>query len=265
MPGVSRHHERVVSFAARQLLDAVSPTNFLWTNPEVLEATAEQRGANLARGANLLADDWRRLLTGARPAGTEAFVPGKSVAVTPGKVVFRNHLIELIQYAPATQTVHAEPVLIVSAWIMKYYILDLSPHNSLVKYLVDRGHTVFVVSWRNPGPEDRDLGMEDYREQGVLAALDAISAIIPGRRVHAVGYCLGGTMLMITAAAMARDGDERLRHHHAVRHRDRLHRAGRARRVPRREPGLRPGGHHVGAGLPGFRADGRGVRDAAAL
>ncbi len=211
VPGVSRHHERVVSFAARQLLDAVAPTNFPWTNPEVLEATAEQQGANLARGANLLADDWRRLLTGAPPAGTEAFVPGKTVAVTPGKVVFRNHLIELIQYGPATETVHAEPILIVSAWIMKYYILDLSPHNSLVKYLVDRGHTVFVVSWRNPGPEDRDLGMEDYREQGVLAALDAISAIIPERRIHAVGYCLGGTMLMITSAAMARDGDERLR------------------------------------------------------
>ncbi len=211
VPGVSRHHERVVSFAARQLLDAIAPTNFPWTNPEVLEATAEQQGANLARGANLLADDWRRLLTGAPPAGTEAFVPGKTVAVTPGKVVFRNHLIELIQYGPATKTVHAEPILIVSAWIMKYYILDLSPHNSLVKYLVDRGHTVFVVSWRNPGPEDRDLGMEDYREQGVLAALDAISAIIPERRIHAVGYCLGGTMLMITAAAMARDGDERLR------------------------------------------------------
>ena len=211
VPGVSRHHERVVSFAARQLLDAVSPTNFFWTNPEVLEATAEQRGANLVRGAHLYADDWRRLLTGAPPAGTEAFVPGESVAVTPGKVVFRNHLMELIQYAPATETVHAEPVLIVSANIMKYYILDLSPHDSLVKYLVDRGHTVFAVSWRNPGPEDRDLGMEDYREQGFMAALDAVSAIVPERRVHAVGYCLGGEILMITAAAMARDGDGRLR------------------------------------------------------
>jgi polyhydroxyalkanoate synthase len=211
VPGVSRHHERVVSFGARQLLDIVSPSNFPWSNPEVLEATAAQRGGNLARGARLFAEDWQRLLTGAGPVGTEAFTPGQTVAVTPGKVVYRNDLIELIQYQPATGTVHAEPVLIVSAWIMKYYILDLSPHNSLVKYLVDHGHTVFIVSWRNPTAEDRDLGMEDYRQLGVLAALDAISAIVPGRRVHAVGYCLGGTMFAITAAAMVRDGDERLR------------------------------------------------------
>jgi len=211
VPGVSRHHERVVSFGARQLLDVVSPSNFPWSNPEVLEATAAQRGTNLVRGARLFAEDWRRLLTGAGPVGTEAFTPGRTVAITPGKVVYRNHLIELIQYQPATETVHAEPVLIVSAWIMKYYILDLSPHNSLVKYLVDRGHTVFVVSWRNPTAEDRDLGMEDYRVQGVFAALDAISAIVPERQVHAVGYCLGGTMFAIAAAAMARDGDGRLR------------------------------------------------------
>jgi polyhydroxyalkanoate synthase len=211
LPGVSRHHERVVSFGARQLLDIVSPSNFPWSNPEVLEATAAQGGGNLVRGARLFAEDWQRLLTSAGPAGTEAFTPGQTVASTPGKVVYRNHLIELIQYQPTTETVHAEPVLIVSAWIMKYYILDLSPHNSLVKYLVDRGHTVFVVSWRNPTAEDRDLGMEDYRQLGVLAALDAISTIVPGHRVHAVGYCLGGTMFAITAAAMARDGDERLR------------------------------------------------------
>jgi polyhydroxyalkanoate synthase len=211
VPGVSHHHESLVSFAARQLLDTVSPSNFPWTNPEVQESTVAQHGANLARGASLLAGDCRRLLTGAQPEGTEAFVPGESVAITPGKVVYRNHLIELIQYEPTTETVHAQPILIVPAWIMKYYILDLSPHNSLVKYLVDQGHTVFMISWRNPTGEDRDLGMEDYRQLGVLAALDAIGAIVGERGVHAVGYCLGGTLLAIAAAAMARDGDERLR------------------------------------------------------
>jgi polyhydroxyalkanoate synthase subunit PhaC len=211
VPGVSRHHERMVSFAARQLLDMVSPSNFPWSNPVVLRATVEQHGNNLARGERLLLEDCRQLLAGDRPVGAEQFVPGESVAVTRGKVVLRNRLIELIQYEPATETVHAEPVLIVPAWIMKYYILDLSSHNSLVKYLVDQGHTVFMISWRNPTAEDRDLGLEDYRRLGVIAALEAISAIVPECRVHAVGYCLGGTLLAIAAAAMARDGDDRLR------------------------------------------------------
>jgi len=208
--GVSRHHENMVTFAGRQWLDMWSPSNFIWTNPEVLDAIRASGGANLWRGAMNFLEDARRLALDDAPAGVEGFEVGKDVAVTPGKVVFRNHLIELIQYSPTTPDVHAEPVLIVPSWIMKYYILDLSPHNSMVKYLVDQGHTVFILSWKNPTAADRDLGLEDYRWLGVMDALDAVTAIVPERKVQAVGYCLGGTLLAIAAAAMARDGDERL-------------------------------------------------------
>jgi len=210
IPALSERRKQIMDFAMRQALDVVSPANFFCTNPEVLDTTLREGGINLLRGWTNLYDDWQRLVTGQQPAGTDQFVPGRDVAVTPGRVVFRNHLIELIQYAPSTQDVYAEPVLIVPAWIMKYYILDLSPHDSLVRYLVERGHTVFMISWHNPTGEDRDLGMDDYRRLGVMAALDAIGAILPARRVHAVGYCLGGTLLAIAAAAMGRNHDARL-------------------------------------------------------
>ena len=208
--GVSCHHEHVVSFAARQLLDLFSPGNYLPTNPIVLRRSFETAGINLVRGAMNAAEDLQRLALGDPPAGTENFVVGREVAVTPGKVVLRTPLMELIQYSPATAQVYPEPILIVPAWIMKYYILDLSPHNSLVKYLVGQGHTVFCVSWKNPGPAERDMGMDDYLQLGFFAALDAINAIVPGRKVHAAGYCLGGTLLAIANAAMARDADDRL-------------------------------------------------------
>jgi len=209
--GVSKHHEAVASFVARQLLDIFSPSNYLASNPLLLRETMEQGGANLYRGwLNALEDSTRRL-TGGGPAEAENFRPGHELAVTPGKVVYRNDLIELIQYGPATNQVHPEPLLIVPAWIMKYYILDLSPENSLIGYLVAQGHTVFAISWKNPGPDDRDLGMDDYRRLGIMAALAAVGAIAPERKVHAVGYCLGGTLLSIAAAAMARDGDDRLK------------------------------------------------------
>ena len=203
--GVTRHHEQVVSFVARQLLDLVSPVNFVATNPEVSSAIARERGANLVRGMNNLMEDLGRRTRGLPPKGAEAYRPGIEVAVTPGEVVYRNHLIELIQYAPATPSVHAEPVLIVPAWIMKYYIMDLSAHNSLVRYLVAHGHTVFTISWHNPTANDRDLGLDDYLHEGVMRAFDTLRERMPGKKVNAVGYCLGGTLLSIAAAAYEHD------------------------------------------------------------
>jgi polyhydroxyalkanoate synthase len=208
--GVSPHHEQVLTFVARQWLDIFAPTNFVLTNPEVLKVTAREKGANFIRGFKNMLEDRERTLLERKPAGSEAYPVGKTVAVTPGKVVYRNRLIELIQYTPATDSVHAEPVLIVPAWIMKYYILDLSPHNSLVKYLVEKGHTVFMISWKNPDPDDRDLGLDDYRALGLMKALNAVTAVVPEKKVHLVGYCIGGTLSTIAAAAMARDGDNRL-------------------------------------------------------
>jgi len=208
--GVSPHHEAIVAFVARQLLDAWAPSNFLATNPELQRVTREQGGQNLLRGLMNFLDDWEQRVLDRKPRRSERFRPGKEVALTPGQVVLRNHLIELIQYAPQTETVHPEPVLVVPAWIMKYYILDLSPHNSFIKYLVEQGHTVFVISWRNPDPEDRDLSMEDYRQSGVMASLEAMRTIVPGQRIHAIGYCLGGTLLAIAAAALARDDQDYL-------------------------------------------------------
>ena len=209
--GVSAHHEQLASFFARQWLDMVSPSNFLLSNPEAQAEACRTGGMSLLRGAQYRRADALRLAAGEPPAVMEQFRPGHEVALTPGKVVMRNRLIELIQYAPQTPTVHATPLLIVPSWILKYYILDLSPHNSLVRYLVEQGHTVFMVSWKNPDGEDRELGMEDYLQLGVMAAVDEISRICPKPGIQGLGYCLGGTLLAIAAAAMARDGDTRLR------------------------------------------------------
>ncbi len=208
--GVAPSHEDLMSFVTAQLVDMAAPSNFAATNPDVISATLAQGGQNLARGAKTLSEDMAHQAGAAQPDGPHPFAPGRNMAVTPGKVVFRNDLIELIQYAPTTGTVHPEPILIVPAWIMKYYILDLSPQNSMVRYLVSQGFTVFMVSWKNPDAEDRALGMDDYRQLGVMEAVDAIEAITEQRRIHAVGYCLGGTLLSIAASAMGRDGDERL-------------------------------------------------------
>lgn len=208
--GVSPHHRNMVNFVGRQLLDMMSPSNGLFTNPELIERTVRQGGANLWRGAENFIDDVHRRLLGEPPAGTEGYTVGENLAVTPGKVVLRNELMELIQYSPTTKTVHPEPILLVPAWIMKYYILDLSKDNSLVRYLVERGYTVFAISWKNPDADDRQLSMADYLRVGVAEAIDAVSAITGGNRIHAVGYCLGGTLLTLAAAGMGRSDDERL-------------------------------------------------------
>lgn len=207
--GVAKSHGDVISFAARQILDMYSPSNYAWLNPEVLRATVRQGGFNFVKGFYNCAEDLVGAATGGKQ-GAGHFVVGENVAITPGKVVFRNELIELIQYEPATVTVHPEPVLIVPAWIMKYYILDLSPENSLIRYLVSQGFTVFCISWRNPNAGMRDVSFDDYRRHGVMVALDVIQAICGNAKVHACGYCLGGTILAIAAATMARDRNDQL-------------------------------------------------------
>ncbi len=209
--GVTQQHENVVEFVARQLLDTISPSNFLLTNPEVLQKTLAEGGTNLLRGAQNLAEDLEAAFARGPATEQQDYRVGETVAVTPGQVIYRNRVMELIQYSPATDKVRPEPVLIVPAWIMKYYILDLSPGNSLVKYLTEHGYTVFIISWINPGPDLRELSMKDYRQSGIMDALDAVETITGSRNVHAVGYCLGGTLLAIAAAAMARDGDCRFK------------------------------------------------------
>ncbi len=208
--GVRGEHEVLVHAVADQILDMISPANGAVTNPEVIQTTVKQKGRNLLRGARHLASD---MVRGAGTNGVEeaeAYKVGENLAITPGKVIFQNDLIELIQYSPVTDKVGAEPVLITPAWIMKYYILDLSPHNSMVRYLVEQGKTVFIISWKNPGQEDKNVSFEDYVQLGQMEAIDAVSKICPRQKIHAVGYCIGGTLLSIAAAGMARDDDDRL-------------------------------------------------------
>jgi len=210
VPGMAPENERTLDFVARNALETVSPANYFATNPELLETTRAESGGNLVRGFSNWLEDVERTLDGKGPSGNEKFVVGRDLATTPGKVVMRNALVELIQYSPATESVFAEPILIIPAWIMKYYILDLSASNSVVKYLVSQGHTVFMVSWMNPNASDRELGMDDYLRLGIKASVEAVSNIVSGQRIHAVGYCIGGTLLSIAAATLAADGDQRL-------------------------------------------------------
>lgn len=209
MPGMRKKSGERVRFMMRQRLDTLSPSNSPFLNPEIAQKTMETGGANLRQGMQNLAEDIRHQIDGDGESLGD-FKVGENIACTPGQVIYRNELIELIQYTPQTDKVHPEPILIVPAWIMKYYILDLSPHNSMISYLVSQGFTVYAISWRNPTREHSDLSLDDYRRMGIMAALETIGKVQPDVPVHACGYCLGGTLLSIAAATMARDGDDRL-------------------------------------------------------
>ncbi|MFJ2991459.1 alpha/beta fold hydrolase [Pandoraea sp. NPDC087047] len=208
IPGVDPHHRDVVRFMARQWLDVFSPSNLWCLNPEVLGAIRDTQGQNLVQGAQRWWSDLRDMAggnaPGAGPEACKAFRVGHEIAATPGKVVYRNAYFELLQYAPAQAQTWREPVLIVPSWLLKYYILDLEAQHSLVRYLVSQGHSVFMISWHNPGPQDRDRGLDDYLESGLLTALREVRRLTGNVPVHACGYCLGGTLLAIAAATLAR-------------------------------------------------------------
>ncbi|MGC1574766.1 MAG: class I poly(R)-hydroxyalkanoic acid synthase [Beijerinckiaceae bacterium] len=210
--GLDKATAQKVDFYTRQFVDAISPSNFIATNPEVLTTTLQTGGQNLLRGLeNLLSDlergDGRLSIT---MTDVNAFRLGENIATTPGKVVFQNDLMQLIQYAPSTSEVRRRPLLIVPPWINKFYVLDLQPKNSFIKWAVDQGHTVFVISWVNPDERLAKKSFEDYMLEGPLAALDAIHAATAERGVNAVGYCLGGTLLASTLAYMTARRNDRI-------------------------------------------------------
>jgi polyhydroxyalkanoate synthase len=202
-----------VDFYTRQFVDAMAPSNFVATNPEVLRVTLETHGENLLRGLSHLLEDLERGKgkLAIKMTDMDAFELGRNIGVTPGKVVFQNDLIQLLQYEPTTERVWRRPLLIVPPWINKYYILDLQPKNSFIKYAVDQGFTVFVVSWVNPDEHYAQKGFDDYMVEGPLAALDAIERATGERDISAIGYCLGGTLLACTLAYMAARRDERIK------------------------------------------------------
>ena len=210
--GVDDKTAQKVDFYTRQFIDAMSPSNFALTNPQVLKATVESKGENLVKGLqNLLTDLERgKGKLAIRQTDMKAFKVGENVATSPGKVVYQNELMQLIQYAPSTAEVHATPLLIVPPWINKFYILDLKPQNSFIKWAVDQGYTVFVISWVNPDQKLTKLTFEDYMKLGPLAALGAIQQATGERRASAIGYCIGGTLMAATLAYMAARGDDRI-------------------------------------------------------
>jgi len=210
--GLDARTQRKIEFFARQFIDAMSPSNFILTNPEVMRTTLESNGENLVRGMHHLLEDLDRghgQLT-VRMTDLDAFEVGRNVAVTPGKVIYQNELMQLIQYSPSTETVHQRPLLFIPPWINKFYILDLRPDNSFIRWCVAQGYTVFLISWVNPDETLAGTSFEEYAFKGPLAALDAIEAATGEREVSALGYCLGGTLLSMTLAYMEAQDDHRI-------------------------------------------------------
>ncbi len=209
--GLDEHTKHKAVFYAQQLVNSLSPSNFPATNPEVLRETFSSDGENLVRGMKMLTEDLER--GGGdlklRQADTSAFQVGREVANTPGKVVAQNSVCQIIQYTPSTEKVLKRPLVIVPPWINKFYILDLNPQKSFVKWCVDQGHTVFVVSWVNPDETQAGKSFEHYAEEGILSTLDIVEEITGAKKINLIGYCVGGTLLAVTLALMARRGDTR--------------------------------------------------------
>ncbi len=209
--GVTPEERKRAAFYTKQFADAIAPTNFVLTNPEVLRTTLQSNGENLVKGLNNLLEDLERgkgQLSIRQSA--DAFVVGENIATAPGKVVFRNELFELLQFDPMTDEVYERPLLIFPPWINKYYIMDLRPENSFIRWLVGRGYTVFVASWVNPDRKMAQKSFEDYMREGVFAALDAVEKATGVRNPNTVGYCIGGTLLTATLGYMASTGDDRI-------------------------------------------------------
>jgi polyhydroxyalkanoate synthase len=210
--GLDEHTRHKARFYVKQLAAALSPSNFLATNPELLRKTLEENGANLVRGMQMLAEDVQagQGTLKIRQSDPTRFKVGVNVATTPGKVIFRNDLIELIQYAPMTETVLKRPLLIVPPWINKYYVLDLNPEKSFIRWAVSEGLTVFCISWVNPDERHADKSWDEYMREGIFAALDAIAEVTGEKKVTTIGYCVGGTLLAATLAYMAAKKDNRI-------------------------------------------------------
>ena len=263
--GLEGRTRQRAEFYLRQVASALSPSNFPLTNPEVLRETLATNAENLVQGMSLLAEDMRKSgdLLKVSQTDTTAFEIGRNLATTPGKVVYQNDIFQLIQYAPTTDKVREVPLLIVPPWINKYYILDLTPTKSLIKFIVDQGFTVFIISWVNPDTRLSHKSFEDYMQEGILTAADAVKRETGVDKINVVGYCVGGTLLATTLAYLAARGEEPFNSASLPRHPGRLHRRRRPLAVHRRRPARGAQRADVGARLPRRLAHGQRVQHAA--